>query len=373
MRAAFVTNLCTHYRRPLFEELARRLDVDFFLTSKGNEWYTLREYRGGDGAFSVRPAPRARDLVGGLARGRYDTVLANLAGRVAPLAAYLVARALRKRFVLWVGIWAHPGGFLHRLSRPIARFLYRRADTVVCYGPHVAEFVRRESGRVDGVVCTRQAVEDARFRRPVSRGRIAAVRTELGVGTAPLVTFVGRFEEDKGLDVLLHASARCSHDHRVLLIGKGSLEGSLRALADELGVARRVRFPGYVGQDDLPAYLQASAVVVLPSVTTPRFLEPWGLILNEGMAAGTAVVATTAVGAAAGGLVVDGETGLVVPERDPAALAGALDRLLGDDVYRLALAWAGSEHVRAWSFAAAADVFEHALTGVAPVETRVAA
>src|SRR6185295_4127553 len=48
MRAAFVTNLCTHYRRPLFEELSGRLDVDFYLTSKGNEWYTLAEYRGGD-------------------------------------------------------------------------------------------------------------------------------------------------------------------------------------------------------------------------------------------------------------------------------------------------------------------------------------
>jgi len=368
MRAAFVTNLCTHYRRPLFEELSRRLDVDFFLTSKGNEWYTLREYCGGDGAFSVRRAPRARDLVRGLRSGGYDAVLANLAGRVAPLASYLVARILRRRFVLWVGIWAHPGGLLHRLSRPLARFLYRRADSVVCYGPHVAEFVRRESGRVDGVVCTRQAVEDARFRSPVSRGRLAALRAGLGVGSAPLVTFVGRFEEDKGLDVLLRASALCSRDHRLLLIGKGSLEQELRALA-----GTHVRFPGYVSQDDLPAYLQASHVVVLPSVTTPRFLEPWGLILNEGMAAGAAVVATTAVGAAAGGLVVDGETGLVVPERDPVALAGALDRLLGDDVYRLALAWAGNQHVLAWNFSAAADVFEEALTGVAPARERVAA
>ena len=130
---------------------------------------------------------------------------------------------------------------------------------------------------------------------------------------------------------------------------------------------------GYVGQDDLPTYLQASDVLVLPSVTTPRFLEPWGLVLNEAMAAGAAVVATTAVGAAAGGLVVDGETGLVVPEGDSVALADALDRLLADDVYRLSLAWVGTQHVRAWNFDAAADVFETALTGIAPAEEAVAA
>jgi glycosyltransferase involved in cell wall biosynthesis len=368
MRVALVTNVSTHYRRPLFDELAGRVELDVFLTSQGREWYTLREYRAGEFEHVTGPG-----LVRALARGGYDVILANLAGRVAPLASYAVARLLRKRFVLWVGIWSHPGGFAHRLSRPLARHLYRHADAVVCYGPHVAGFVREESGRVDGVVCTRQAVEDARFRRRVSAGRLASLRTELGVGAAPLVTYVGRFEEDKGLDHLLRASALATHDHRLLLIGKGPLEAELRALAAELGIADRVRFPGYVCQDELPAHLQASDVVVLPSVTTPRFREPWGLILNEGMAAGVAVVATTAVGAAAGGLVLDGRTGLVVRERNATELARAIDRLLDNKAFRLELARRGSEHVRAWSFEAAADVFEDAVTGLRRRESQVAA
>lgn len=363
MRAAFVTNLCTHYRRPLFEELSRRLEVDFFLTSPGDEWYTLSEYAGGEGAFSARPAARRRDLVRGLLAGRYDTVLASLTGRLAPFASYLAARALGSRFVLWVGIWAHPAGLAHRLSRLLARHLYRAADAVVCYGPHVARFVETESGRTEGVFCTRQCVEDAAFRRPVPGSRLAVLRAGLGLGAARVVTFVGRFEPDKGIEMLLRASAKAREEHRLLLVGKGSLEQGLRELAAELGIAARVRFAGYVPQDELPAVMQASDVLVLPSVSTPRFLEPWGLVLNEAMAAGTAVVATTAVGAAAGGLVLDGETGLVVPERDDVALAAALDRLLGDDPYRLALARAGSRHVRAWNYTTAADVFEAAITG----------
>jgi glycosyltransferase involved in cell wall biosynthesis len=253
----------------------------------------------------------------------------------------------------------------------LARHLYQGADAVVCYGPHVVRFVHAECGRTDGVVSTRQAVENEHFRRPAGRGRIAALRTQLGVGNARLVTFVGRFEEDKGLDVLLEASARTRESHCVVLAGKGSLEPALREQARALGIERQVRFPGYVSQSDLPALLQASDVVALPSVPTPRFLEPWGLILNEAMAAGTAVVATDAVGAAAGGLVLDGATGVVVPARDAPALSHALDRLLGDEPYRTGLARRGSEHVKAWSFEAAADVFEQAIVG--DLERRAAA
>ncbi len=66
----------------------------------------------------------------------------------------------------------------------------------------------------------------------------------------------------------------------------------------------------------------ACDVLVLPSIPTRTFREPWGLVVNEAMNRGLAVIASDAVGAAAGGLVRDGRNGLVVPAGDPAALAG---------------------------------------------------
>ncbi len=360
-RVAFVTTLCAHYRRPLFEELSRRMDVDFFFTSAGNEWYALPEYREVADRLSTRPAVRRRDLVKWLMKGDYDVFVLNLAGRFAPLAGYAIARLRRRRVVLWVGIWAHPGGIAHRLSRLLARHLYRAASSVVCYGPHVARFVQDESGRTAGVVSARQCVDDELFRRPVSNERPDELRCSLDVDGRKVISCVARLEVDKGVDVLLRAFSALRENHVLVVIGKGSVEDELRELAAELGIGNRTRFLGYVSQKDLPAHLQVSAVVVLPSIRTSRFLEPWGLIMNEAMAAGTAVVATTAVGAAAGGLVVHNETGIVVPERDSAALAAALEELLEDDVKRSRLARAGSEHVRAWNFEAAADVFQTAI------------
>src|SRR5687767_13999442 len=68
-------------------------------------------------------------------------------------------------------------------------------------------------------------------------------------------------------------------------------------------------------------------MLVLPSIRTAVFAEPWGLVANEAMLQGTPVVATDAVGAVAGGLVQHGRNGLVVPAGDAVSLAAALRRL----------------------------------------------
>jgi glycosyltransferase involved in cell wall biosynthesis len=135
----------------------------------------------------------------------------------------------------------------------------------------------------------------------------------------------------------------------------------MRARASSLGIDERVRFVGRVDQTDLPALLRVGDALVLPSISTARMREPWGLVVNEAMNCKLPVVATSTVGAVAGGLVIDGETGLVVPERDASALADAIDRLAADTDERRRLGQAGSERVLAWSYQAAADSFEQAL------------
>jgi glycosyltransferase involved in cell wall biosynthesis len=81
--------------------------------------------------------------------------------------------------------------------------------------------------------------------------------------------------------------------------------------------------------------------VVVPSVPTRDFLEPWGLVVNEAFDREVPVIATTAVGAAAGGLVRHERTGLVVPPGEPEALARALRRLHDDPALRQRLGTAG--------------------------------
>jgi glycosyltransferase involved in cell wall biosynthesis len=103
-------------------------------------------------------------------------------------------------------------------------------------------------------------------------------------------------------------------------------------------------------------------VLVLPSIPTRTFREPWGLVANEAMNRGLAVIASDAVGAAAGGLVRDGRNGLVVPAGDSRALAGAIARLAADASLRASMGRAGTEDVGAYSHEAWAEGFSRALS-----------
>jgi glycosyltransferase involved in cell wall biosynthesis len=108
----------------------------------------------------------------------------------------------------------------------------------------------------------------------------------------------------------------------------------------------------------------ASDVLVLPSIPTRTFREPWGLVVNEAMNRRLPVIASDAVGAAAGGLVQDGHNGLVVAAGDVGALAAAVGRLAQDPQLRVRLGEAGARDVRAYSHDAWAEGFSGALASV---------
>jgi glycosyltransferase involved in cell wall biosynthesis len=109
---------------------------------------------------------------------------------------------------------------------------------------------------------------------------------------------------------------------------------------------------GFVPRDHLPALYAAADVVVLPSIRTETFLEPWGLVVNEAMHQGTPVITSDAVGAARGGLVEDGRNGLVVPERDADALAARLRGIAQNPQLREGLGAAARRDVARFTYAA---------------------
>jgi glycosyltransferase involved in cell wall biosynthesis len=272
----------------------------------------------------IRPGQRGVGRLAG--SGRFRAVVAGLSGRVALPSAYLGARAARVPFVLWATIWRHPRTAAHALSYLPLRHIYRHADAIATYGPHVSEYVRAKGAR-NCVAVAPQSVDDAFWSAPATPTRHAPFQ----------VMFAGRLVGEKGLPVLLRAwraSGLQAPEVALIMVG----DGPFRARAVATGA---ICPGGPLAPEQVRSFYAGSDVVVVPSVPTRDFLEPWGLVVNEAFDQGVPVIATTAVGAAAGGLVRNERTGLVVPAGDQGALAGALRRLHGDRELRARLGAAG--------------------------------
>lgn len=332
---ALVTSVVTDYREQPFRMLAEAEGLEVLAFADGR-----REHLG----LVVRHVSQ-RGAARLVASGRYRAVICGLGGRVALPATYLAARRARIPFVLWASLWRHPRTPAHALSWLPTRLLYRRADAVATYGPHVSRHVAAARGTEEGVFVATQAVDGAHFGRPVSAEERRAARERAGArDDAFLALFVGRLEREKGIEVLLEAWRRADlgPDARLAVAGRGPI----------VPAGPGVRALGHVGRDELPALYAAADVLVLPSIRTATFAEPWGLVCNEAMHQATPILASDAVGAVAGGLVRDGRNGLVVPERDADALATRLRVLAYAPDLRRRLGEAARTDVGAYTYAA---------------------
>jgi glycosyltransferase involved in cell wall biosynthesis len=165
----------------------------------------------------------------------------------------------------------------------------------------------------------------------------------------PVPTFacVASLRPYKGHEVLVEAAARLSRRGvalRVVLVGDGELRRRLEARIARAGLAGVVELRGALAHEEIPAVLAGATALVLPSVTArDGQMEGIPVALMEAMAAGVPVVASRLSGIPE--LVRDGETGLLVPERDPDALAAAMERLARDPALGARLAGAARRAV----------------------------
>jgi glycosyltransferase involved in cell wall biosynthesis len=256
----------------------------------------------------------------------------------------------------------------HTLPRGRRSLLvYRACDRVVAVSGFVADRLVAAGLEPARVARIPTAVDVSHFR---PRPRDAALAASLGIGAGDLVVGnVSSLHRRKGIEDLLRAFAllrRGPHGERLRGLLVGRQHAQWEPLARELGVADRVRFPGF--RDDVAALLPLFDVYALPS-----HHEALGTGALEAMAAGCALVVGDVEGLAEA---VAPGTGLRVPSRDPQRLADAIASLLADPARRAALGMAArARAVAEYSDTALADrmvsLYEEVLQkGGAPADAR---
>lgn len=222
--------------------------------------------------------------------------------------------------------WANYPLFRHRLAR--------RGDLFLC----ASCFVR------DRVLA--MGFPAARTHRHYIGVDCAAIRPRSPDEETPTILHVARLVEVKGAAYLLRALAALPPRHaqvQLVVIGDGPLRGALAKLAGTLGLGGRVRFLGALPHAEVLAWMRKAAMLALPSVRTRTGrVEGLGMVLLEAAATGV-----PSVGSRIGGIpegIVDGETGLLAPERDAAALAQRISDLLDDRDRRARMGAAARAH-----------------------------
>jgi glycogen(starch) synthase len=308
--------------RALTAELARRGHDVTVLTALLNTALPAEER---DGRVRIVREPTTRSMLAG------DLgAMMRVRGRVAALKAEIRPDVIH--LVLHAGGWfhlmtesAHRSPLVLEFSAPLDA-LPQGSDTVV-------DNLARRAERVTGV--TRSMLDQCLGRYPFVADRARVIYNALPMPETapapfpaePVLLCLGRVVENKGFAVALRAMPGILERFptaRMLIAGDGPFRPELEALAGELGLNRCVTFLGWVEPTGVPALINRTSLMIVPTLMA----EPFGLVAVQAAQMGRPVVA-----ARAGGLpevVDDGQTGLIADWNSPESTADAVIRLLSD-------------------------------------------
>jgi phosphatidylinositol alpha-1,6-mannosyltransferase len=321
------------------------------------------------GSLMLPVRPVARRAAALLAEHGCDTVLFGAAAPLGLLAPGLRAAGARRIVGITHG---HEAGWA---ALPGARSLLRRIGEHTDALTYLGEYFRVRLAQAltpqaaARLVRLAPGVDTTAF-RPGPGGE--AVRARLGLAGRPVVLCVSRLVPRKGQDTLIRAwprvlaarAAAGGQEPVLLIVGDGPYRKALGRLAGHLGVTGSVRFTGPVPEADLPGYYKAADIFAMPCRTRRGGLdvEGLGIVYLEASAAGLPVIGGDSGGAP--DAIEPGESGYVVPGRDPDALVSRLTALLADPAAAAAMGEKGQAWVhREWRWDLVAARLEHILAG----------
>jgi glycosyltransferase involved in cell wall biosynthesis len=244
----------------------------------------------------------------------------------------LVCPLAKISFFIWDNLARVPRFPLNIIKRELNRYSLSKADLVVC-GNKEGELLLRERKGYKGrtAVLPQLGLNPDPYVNP----QINLIRNELLIpANLPLIGFVGRLIPEKGVSLLLEALHRLNDlEWRVLILGSGPLESEITGKWQEI-FGDRLIYRKAVPHADVPPYIRAMDIFVLPSYTTPTWKEQFGLVIAEAMLAGV-----PCIGSSSGAIPdVIGPGGLVFKENNGDDLVRTLERLLVDSSLRKSLA-----------------------------------
>lgn len=383
VKMAYLVSHPIQYQAPLLRRIAREPDID--LTVFFGSDFSVKGYKdegfGGVGVKwdvpllegyrheflpvirdNARVTPTtpmnygiARRLKGDHERPAFDVLWVHGYASVNALHGITAANALGIPVLIRAESWLgdrERSGMKLAAKRLFFRTLSQMIDGVMPIGSLNAEYWRYYLGEDFPLYLMPYAVDNEYFqRRSIEAApRREELRRELNLEPGrPIILFASKLQSRKRADDLLEAYKRLATapglepSPYLVIVGDGDQRQSLERQAEQSGLGS-IRFCGFRNQSELPRFFDLATVFVLPSRH-----EPWGLIVNEVMNAGRAVIVSDEVGSQRD-LITDGVEGAVFPAGDVEALADALRRTLATPETAAEMGRRGLERISRWSY-----------------------
>jgi len=352
MKVAVITNLCTHYRYKLFKLLSEQYNFDFYffgdLKKTKEDIKHLTVYRNNMSGFHYMSS---KEIVKKLYKNKYDVIIKCTNNKWLFFGCFLVAKLIKVKFIVWHTIWYHPETLQYKLfSNLFIRILKDYTDAIVVYGGHGKKFLIEKGINSEKIFIAWQTVDNELYGREIKEEEILAVRKRFEIPEdKKIVLYVGRLVELKGIEYLLEALNILDKDKFLFIaVGDGKLKDFIKSYCENNNI--NFRLVGLIPYYELPVFYRIARVLVLSSITTKRFKEPWGLVVNEAFNQRCPVIVTDAVGAGIGGLVRDGLNGFVVPEKDAKSMANAINKIINDDKLYSTLSKNAKKEIVKWTY-----------------------
>lgn len=293
-------------------------------------------------------------IVWRLLRGRFDAVWCHSYARLPHLTALVAGRLLGMKVFLRdeaSDVSSNPTGPRRVLKACFLRFMRLVLSGILTIGTKNREFYDAKGFAPERLFRMPYAVDNDWFAARIAEAarEREAFRAELGLEPdRPVALFAAKLQPRKRAQDLIRAFKKIADDPAagrpyLLIAGDGELRDDLRALAADAPEGS-IHFLGFRGQTELPPLYDICDVFVLPSNT-----EPWGLVTNEAMNAGRAIIATTEVGSAHD-LVRDGKNGYIIEPGDIDALSDRLLTLFSDSDLRSRMGAESLRIIETWNF-----------------------
>jgi 1,2-diacylglycerol 3-alpha-glucosyltransferase len=338
-RLVIITEIISPYRIPLFNALAKRREIGLHVIFLAETDPVLRQWKvyKEEIRFSFEVLPSWRKRIGGnhvlLNRGvtralktaSPDLVLCGGYNYGASWQALLWCRRHGVPFVLW----SESNVKDIRPGRRFVEFLKRqflcRCDGFVVPGQSALQYLTTYNIPDARIFTAVNAVDNDFFASAASLARQHAVRLRRELDLpARYFVFAGRLVQEKGVFELMSAYSKLDETLRrevgLVFVGEGPYRQQLECGANHVSPGE-VRFVGFAQRERLAVYYSLAESLILPTHT-----DPWGLVVNEAMACGLPIIVTDVAGCSTD-LVSENWNGKIVPAKDVAALASAMDNV----------------------------------------------